>query len=116
MSSLQLAQFRQRKAQTDGPSGSKKQKKKKKAAGIKDEESVQDGLEADRSPGDEASASSSRRGAAAAADCVLSRTLHGGEMSKHNQAYTTEVRLPQLFGRGGLNSTSVLSVGIKGVL
>ncbi|NXX49818.1 AKAP9 protein, partial [Tricholaema leucomelas] len=87
----QLAQFRQRKAQTDGPSGSKKQKKKKKAVGIKDEESVQDGLDADRSPVDEASTSSSRRGAAAAADCVLSRTLHGGEMSKHNQAYTTEL-------------------------
>ncbi|NXP75549.1 AKAP9 protein, partial [Ramphastos sulfuratus] len=87
----QLAQFRQRKAQTDGPSASKKQKKKKKAAGIKGEESLQDGLGADRSPGDETPASSSRRAAAAAADCVLSRTLHGGETSKHNQAYTIEL-------------------------
>ncbi|NXG40558.1 AKAP9 protein, partial [Psilopogon haemacephalus] len=86
-----LAQFRQRKAQTDGPSGSKKQKKKKKAAGIKAEESIQDGLDADRSAGDEAPASGSRRGAAAAADCALSRALHGEEKSKHKQAYTVEL-------------------------
>ncbi|XP_054241102.1 A-kinase anchor protein 9-like [Indicator indicator] len=87
----QLAQFRQRKAQTDGPNGSKKQKKKKKATGIKDEGSIQDGLDADRSRGDETSACSSRRGAAATADCAVSRTLHGGEMIKHNQAYTIEL-------------------------
>ncbi|XP_054016905.1 A-kinase anchor protein 9 [Dryobates pubescens] len=86
-----LAQFRQRKAQTDGPNGSKKQKKKKKAAGIKDEESIQDGLDADRSRGDETPACSSRRGAAATADCAVSRTLHGGELIKHNQAYTIEL-------------------------
>ncbi|NXN18112.1 AKAP9 protein, partial [Indicator maculatus] len=87
----QLAQFRQRKAQTDGPNGSKKQKKKKKAAGIKEEGSIQDGLDADRSRGDETSACSSRRAAAATADCAVSRTLHGGEMIKHNQAYTIEL-------------------------
>ncbi|NXU88751.1 AKAP9 protein, partial [Xiphorhynchus elegans] len=87
----QLAQFRQRKAQTDGQNGSKKQKKKKKTANIKDEESIQDGIETDRSRGDEVSTCSSRRGAAAAtADFAIIRTLHSGEIIKHSQAYTTE--------------------------
>ncbi|KAJ7396789.1 A-kinase anchoring protein 9 [Pitangus sulphuratus] len=86
-----LAQFRQRKAQTDGQNGSKKQKKKKKTANIKDEESVQDGIETDRSRGDEISTCSSRRGAAAAtADFSIIRTLHSGEIIKHSQAYTIE--------------------------
>ncbi|NXP23820.1 AKAP9 protein, partial [Scytalopus superciliaris] len=87
----QLAQFRQRKAQTDGQNGSKKQKKKRKTANIKDEESIQDGIEIDRSRGDEVSTCSSRRGAAAAtADFAIIRTLHSGEIIKHSQAYTTE--------------------------
>ncbi|NWS86844.1 AKAP9 protein, partial [Toxostoma redivivum] len=86
----QLAQFRQRKAQTDGQNGSKKQKKKKKAANIKDEESIQDGIETDQSRGDEISTCSSRRGAAATADFAIIRTLHSGEIIKHTQAYTTE--------------------------
>ncbi|NWY50745.1 AKAP9 protein, partial [Chionis minor] len=86
----QLAQFRQRKAQTDGQNGSKKQKKKKKTANIKDEESIQDGIDTDRSRGDETSPCSSRRGAAATADFAIIRTLHSGEIIKHNQTYTTE--------------------------
>ncbi|XP_014731091.1 PREDICTED: A-kinase anchor protein 9 isoform X2 [Sturnus vulgaris] len=85
-----LAQFRQRKAQTDGQNGSKKQKKKKKTANIKDEESIQDGIETDQSRGDEISTCSSRRGAAATADFAISRTLHSGEIIKHTQAYTIE--------------------------
>ncbi|XP_074430748.1 A-kinase anchor protein 9 isoform X1 [Larus michahellis] len=85
-----LAQFRQRKAQTDGQNGSKKQKKKKKTANIKDEESIQDGIDTDRSRGDETSMCSSRRGAAAAADFAIIRTLHSGEIIKHNQTYTIE--------------------------
>ncbi|NXV11575.1 AKAP9 protein, partial [Cepphus grylle] len=90
LSSVQLAQFRQRKAQTDGQNGSKKQKKKKKTANIKDEESIQDGIDTDRSRGDETSTCSSRRGAAAAADFAIIRTLHSGEIIKHNQTYTIE--------------------------
>ncbi|XP_074691411.1 A-kinase anchor protein 9 isoform X4 [Strix aluco] len=85
-----LAQFRQRKAQTDGQNGSKKQKKKKKTANIKDEESIQDGIDTDRSRGDEISTCSSRRGAAATADFAIIRTLHSGEIIKHNQTYTLE--------------------------
>uniref|UniRef100_A0A8C2TDT0 A-kinase anchoring protein 9 n=1 Tax=Coturnix japonica TaxID=93934 RepID=A0A8C2TDT0_COTJA len=93
LSSVQLAQFRQRKAQTDGQSTSKKQKKKRKTASIKDEESIQDGLDSDRSRGDETSTCSSRRGAAASADFAVTRTLHSGEIIKHIQAYTIEVTL-----------------------
>ncbi|XP_075348912.1 A-kinase anchor protein 9 [Mycteria americana] len=85
-----LAQFRQRKAQTDGQNGSKKQKKKKKTANIKDEESIRDGIDSDRSRGDETSTCSSRRGAAATADFAIIRALHSGEIIKHNQAYTIE--------------------------
>ncbi|KAM8810860.1 LOW QUALITY PROTEIN: A-kinase anchor protein 9 [Eudromia elegans] len=85
-----LAQFRQRKAQSDGQNASKKQKKKKKATNIKDDDSIPDGPESDRSRGDEASTCSSRRGAAAAADFAVIRTLHSGEIIKHNQTYTIE--------------------------
>ncbi|KAM4685842.1 LOW QUALITY PROTEIN: A-kinase anchor protein 9-like [Amazona ochrocephala] len=85
-----LAQFRQRKAQTDGQNGSKKQKKKKKTANIKDEESVQDGIDTERSRGDEASTCSSRRGAGATADFAIIKTLHSGEIVKHSQTYTIE--------------------------
>uniref|UniRef100_A0A663LU16 A-kinase anchoring protein 9 n=1 Tax=Athene cunicularia TaxID=194338 RepID=A0A663LU16_ATHCN len=70
--------------------GSKKQKKKKKTADIKDEESVQDGIDTDRSRSDEISTCSSRRGAAATADFAIIRTLHSGEIIKHNQTYTLE--------------------------
>ncbi|KAM6281249.1 A-kinase anchor protein 9 isoform 2-T2 [Porphyrio hochstetteri] len=85
-----LAQFRQRKAQIDGQNGSKKQKKKKRTANIKGEESIQDGLDTDPSRGDETSTGSSRRGAAAAADFAIIRTLHSGEIIKHNQIHTVE--------------------------
>ncbi|XP_048806266.1 A-kinase anchor protein 9 isoform X2 [Lagopus muta] len=85
-----LAQFRQRKAQSDGQSTSKKQKKKRKTASIKDEESIQDGIDTDRSRGDETSTCGSRRGAAATADFAVTRTLHSGEIIKHIQAYTSE--------------------------
>lgn len=95
MPSIQLAQFRQRKAQTDGQNGSKKQKKKKKTANVKDEESIQDGIDTDRSRGDETSTCSSQRGAAATADFAITRTLHSGEIIKHNQTYTIEVSLSQ---------------------
>ncbi|XP_025921128.1 A-kinase anchor protein 9 isoform X5 [Apteryx rowi] len=85
-----LAQFRQRKAQSDGQNASKKQKKKKKTTNIKDDESIHDGPDIDRSRGDETSTCSSQRGAAATADFAIIRTLHSGEISKHSQTYTIE--------------------------
>ncbi|NWS53452.1 AKAP9 protein, partial [Chunga burmeisteri] len=86
----QLAQFRQRKAQSDSQNGSKKQKKKKKTGNIKDEESIQDGIDTDMSRGDETSTCGSQRGAAATADFAIIRTLHSGEIIKHSQTYTIE--------------------------
>uniref|UniRef100_A0A8D2N8K7 A-kinase anchoring protein 9 n=1 Tax=Zonotrichia albicollis TaxID=44394 RepID=A0A8D2N8K7_ZONAL len=102
-----LAQFRQRKAQTDGQNGSKKQKKKKKTANIKDEESIQDGIESDRSRSDEISTSSSRRGGATTADFAIIRTLHSGEIIKHTPAYTIEVSLSQVNGCSFVTRTAI---------
>ncbi|NWX97054.1 AKAP9 protein, partial [Nothoprocta ornata] len=89
-SPVQLAQFRQRKAQSDGQNASKKQKKKKKTTNIKDDDSIPDGPDTDRSRGEETSSCSSRRGAAATADFAIIRTLHSGEIIKHHQTYTIE--------------------------
>uniref|UniRef100_A0A8C3D3P8 A-kinase anchoring protein 9 n=1 Tax=Cairina moschata TaxID=8855 RepID=A0A8C3D3P8_CAIMO len=61
-----------------------KQKKKRKTASIKDEESIQDGIDIDRSRGDETSTCSSRRGAAATAEFAVMRTLHSGEIITHS--------------------------------
>ncbi|XP_030406395.1 A-kinase anchor protein 9 isoform X2 [Gopherus evgoodei] len=83
-----LAQFRQRKAQSDGQSASKKQKKNKKVSNTKDEESIQDGPVIDRSQGDETS--THQRGAAATADFAMMRTLRSREIIKHDQTYTIE--------------------------
>lgn len=93
---VQLAQFRQRKAQSDGQNVSKKQKKKKKASNTKDEESMQDSPDIDQSRGDETSTYSSRRGAAAAADFNIIRTLQSGEIVKDNQTYNIEVSVYQI--------------------
>lgn len=93
---MQLAQFRQRKAQSDGQSASKKQKKKKKASNTKDEESIQDGPDIDRSQCDETSTPNSQRGAAATADFAIMRTLRSGEIIKHDRMYTIEVSVYQV--------------------
>ncbi|KAJ7322308.1 hypothetical protein JRQ81_018595 [Phrynocephalus forsythii] len=85
-----LAQFRQRKAHSDGQHAPKKQKKKKKASNSKDEELVQESLDLDQSQED-ASSHSCQRGAAATADYVTVRTLHSDEMIKHDQTYATEL-------------------------
>uniref|UniRef100_A0A8C3RZJ7 A-kinase anchoring protein 9 n=1 Tax=Chelydra serpentina TaxID=8475 RepID=A0A8C3RZJ7_CHESE len=68
---------------------SKKHKKKKKASNTKDEESIQDGPDIDRSQGDETS--THQRGAAATADFAIMRTLRSREIIKHDQTYTIEV-------------------------
>uniref|UniRef100_A0A670JP44 A-kinase anchoring protein 9 n=1 Tax=Podarcis muralis TaxID=64176 RepID=A0A670JP44_PODMU len=69
----------------------KKQKKKKKVSNTKDEESVQEGLDIDQSQGEDASPHSCQRGAAAASDFAIVRTLHSDELIKHDQIYTTEL-------------------------
>ncbi|XP_077159951.1 A-kinase anchor protein 9 isoform X3 [Paroedura picta] len=86
-----LAQFRQRKAHSDGQNAAKKQKKKKKVSNAKDEELVQETLVIDQSQGEDAYTHSCERGAAATPDFAIVRTLHSSEMIKHDQTYTTEL-------------------------
>uniref|UniRef100_A0A674IY80 Uncharacterized protein n=1 Tax=Terrapene triunguis TaxID=2587831 RepID=A0A674IY80_9SAUR len=73
---------------------SKKQKKKKKASNTKDEESIQDGPDIDRSQGGETSAH--QRGSAATADFAIMRTLRSREIIKHDHTYTIEVSVYQV--------------------
>uniref|UniRef100_A0A7M4F3W0 A-kinase anchoring protein 9 n=1 Tax=Crocodylus porosus TaxID=8502 RepID=A0A7M4F3W0_CROPO len=114
-SSLSLAQFRQRKAQSDGQNVSKKQKKKKKASNTKDEESVQDSPDIDQSRGDETSMYSGRRGAAATADFNIIRTLQSGEIVKDDQTYNIEVKIVfiQVNGCSFVTRTSIPAVLIR---
>uniref|UniRef100_A0A670ZEE9 A-kinase anchoring protein 9 n=1 Tax=Pseudonaja textilis TaxID=8673 RepID=A0A670ZEE9_PSETE len=86
----QLAQFRQRKAYSDGQH-KKKKKKKKKISKVKDEELIQEGLDTNQLQTEEASLHSFQRGAASTTECVTVRTLHSDEMIKHDQIYTTEL-------------------------
>uniref|UniRef100_A0A8C3PNE5 A-kinase anchoring protein 9 n=1 Tax=Calidris pygmaea TaxID=425635 RepID=A0A8C3PNE5_9CHAR len=84
----------------------KKQKKKKKPANVKDEESVQGGIDTDQSRGDETSSCSSWRGADATADFAIIRTLHSGEIIRHNQTYTIEV--------GSFQVTKIVFIQVNG--
>ncbi|KAM6449906.1 A-kinase anchor protein 9 isoform 3-T3 [Liasis olivaceus] len=86
-----LAEFRQRKAHSDGQHALKKQKKKKKISKIKDEELVQEGLDINQLQTEDASPHSYQRGAAATSESVVVRTLHSDEMIKHDQTYTTDL-------------------------
>ncbi|KAJ6666661.1 hypothetical protein lerEdw1_020385 [Lerista edwardsae] len=86
-----LAQFRQRKAHSDGQNVSKKQKKRKKVSNAKDDELVQESLDIEQSQGEEASLHTCQRGATATSDFAIVRTLHSGEVIQHDQTYTTEV-------------------------
>uniref|UniRef100_A0A8D2LND6 A-kinase anchoring protein 9 n=1 Tax=Varanus komodoensis TaxID=61221 RepID=A0A8D2LND6_VARKO len=88
---VQLAQFRQRKAHSDGQHAHKKQKKKKKVLNAKDEELVQEGLDINQSQGEDASIYSCQRGAAATSDFAIVRTLHSDDIIKHDPIYTTEL-------------------------
>lgn len=88
---MQLAQFRQRKAHSDSQNVSKKQKKRKKLSNTKDDELVQESLDIEQSQGEDASLHSCQRGATATSDFAVVRTLHSGEVIKHDQTYTAEV-------------------------
>ncbi|XP_066483927.1 A-kinase anchor protein 9 isoform X2 [Tiliqua scincoides] len=89
--SLKLAQFRQRKAHSDSQNVSKKQRKRKKVSNTKDDELVQESLDIEQSQGEDASLHSCQRGATATSDFAIVRTLHSGEVIKHDQTYTTEL-------------------------
>ncbi|XP_064410850.1 A-kinase anchor protein 9 [Latimeria chalumnae] len=92
-----LAQFRQRKAQADGQLPPKKQKKKKKTSSNKESELAQGEPDLNsQSQGDEKYTQCTQRGAAGdTAEFTIMRTLHSGDIIKHDQTYTVEVSVGQ---------------------
>ncbi|XP_073094967.1 A-kinase anchor protein 9 isoform X17 [Manis javanica] len=86
-----LAQFRQRKAQSDGQNPSKKQKKKRKTSSSKHDASVYHALNIEQSQSDETCINSSQRvGSTMTPESTTMRTLHSGEISKHDQVFSIE--------------------------
>lgn len=91
---LQLAQFRQRKAQSDGQNPSKKQKKKRKTSSGKHDVSAYHALNIEQAQNDEMYINSSQKvGSAVTPESTIMRTLHGGEIIKHDQVFTVEVSI-----------------------
>ncbi|XP_068942270.1 A-kinase anchor protein 9 isoform X3 [Petaurus breviceps papuanus] len=84
-----LAQFRQKKAQSDGQNPSKKQKRKKKSSARKYEDSSY-ASNINQSQGDELYVTSTQRGASVTPEFTIMKTLHAGEIIKHDQTYTIE--------------------------
>ncbi|XP_029444704.1 A-kinase anchor protein 9 isoform X2 [Rhinatrema bivittatum] len=82
-----LAQFRQRKA--DGQNPPKRQKKKKKSK-TKEGELSKDGPDIDQSEHDETCSQDVERGAVATTKFTTMRTLHSGDIIKHDQTFTIE--------------------------
>uniref|UniRef100_A0A8C9DL03 A-kinase anchoring protein 9 n=1 Tax=Prolemur simus TaxID=1328070 RepID=A0A8C9DL03_PROSS len=86
-----LAQFRQRKAQSDGQNSSKKQKKKRKTSSSKHDVSEYHGLDVDQSQCDELYINTSQRvGSSMTPESTVMRTLHSREIVKHDQVFSVE--------------------------
>uniref|UniRef100_A0A2I2YTQ2 A-kinase anchoring protein 9 n=1 Tax=Gorilla gorilla gorilla TaxID=9595 RepID=A0A2I2YTQ2_GORGO len=87
----QLAQFRQRKAQSDGQNPSKKQKKKRKTSSSKHDVSAHYDLNIDQSQCDEMYINSSQRvESTVTPESTIMRTLHSGEITSHEQGFSVE--------------------------
>ncbi|XP_045434408.1 A-kinase anchor protein 9 isoform X12 [Pipistrellus kuhlii] len=85
-----LAQFRQRKAQCDGQNPSKK-KKKKNASSSKLDVSAYHALNIEQSQSDEMYMNSSQGvGSVVTPESTVMRTLHSGEIIKHDQVFSVE--------------------------
>ncbi|KAG8508411.1 A-kinase anchor protein 9, partial [Galemys pyrenaicus] len=81
-----LAQFRQRKAQSDGQSISKKQKKKRKTSSSKHDVSSDPALNIEQPQSDDMCVNTSQRvGSTLSTESTVMRTLHAGEIVKHDQ-------------------------------
>ncbi|KAM5203528.1 A-kinase anchor protein 9 isoform 5-T5 [Hipposideros larvatus] len=86
-----LAQFRQRKAQSEGQNPSKKQKKKRKTSSSKHDVSAYHASNIEQSQSDEMYLNSSQRvGSDVTPESTIMKTLHGGEMIKHDQVFSVE--------------------------
>uniref|UniRef100_A0A2K6KY58 A-kinase anchoring protein 9 n=1 Tax=Rhinopithecus bieti TaxID=61621 RepID=A0A2K6KY58_RHIBE len=87
-----LAQFRQRKAQSDGQNPSKKQKKKRKTTSSKHDVSAHHDLNVDQSQCDEMYINSSQRvEATVTPESTIMRTLPSGEITSHEQVFSVEL-------------------------
>ncbi|XP_059964808.1 A-kinase anchor protein 9 isoform X7 [Mesoplodon densirostris] len=85
-----LAEFRQRKAQSDGQNP-KKQKKKRKTSSSKHDMSAYHAVNIEQSQSDEMCTNSSQRlGSAVTPESTIMRTLHSGEIVKHDQVFSVE--------------------------
>uniref|UniRef100_A0A2I3SJ75 A-kinase anchoring protein 9 n=1 Tax=Pan troglodytes TaxID=9598 RepID=A0A2I3SJ75_PANTR len=88
----ELAQFRQRKAQSDGQNPSKKQKKKRKTSSSKHDVSAHHDLNIDQSQCDEMYINSSQRvESTVTPESTIMRTLHSGEITSHEQGFSVEL-------------------------
>ncbi|XP_062035094.1 A-kinase anchor protein 9 isoform X2 [Lepus europaeus] len=86
-----LAQFRQRKAQSDGQNPTKKQKKKRKTLSSKQDVSAYDGLNVDQTQSEEKRMNSCQgAGPTGTPESTESRTLHSGEIIKAKQVFSAE--------------------------
>ncbi|XP_077346944.1 A-kinase anchor protein 9 isoform X3 [Lithobates pipiens] len=85
-----LAQFRQRKGQTDSQASAKKSKKKKTSSGSKHREQPEEIAEAGLSQSDETPSQTAPSGASTTAEFTIMRTLPHGEMIQHDKTYTIE--------------------------
>nr|XP_010585582.1 A-kinase anchor protein 9 isoform X6 [Loxodonta africana] len=86
-----LAQFRQRKAQSDGQNPSKKQKKKRKTSSSKQDVSAYPAMNTEQSQTDEMYIDSSRRvGSAGTPESTGVRALPSGEIVKHDEVFSVE--------------------------
>ncbi|KAI4570241.1 hypothetical protein MJT46_005758 [Ovis ammon polii x Ovis aries] len=85
-----LAQFRQRKAQSDGQNP-KKQKKKRKTSSSKHDVSAYHAINIEQTQSDETCVSNSQRsGTAVPPESTITRTLHSGETVKCDQVFSVE--------------------------
>ncbi|KAM5158336.1 A-kinase anchor protein 9 [Mantella aurantiaca] len=85
-----LAQFRQRKGQTDNQASAKKTKKKKSSSGSKHREQPEETPEAGSPQSDDVSSQPAPSGASTTAEFTIMRTLPHGEIIKHDKTYTIE--------------------------
>uniref|UniRef100_A0A4W2DSU8 A-kinase anchoring protein 9 n=1 Tax=Bos indicus x Bos taurus TaxID=30522 RepID=A0A4W2DSU8_BOBOX len=85
-----LAQFRQRKAQSDGQNP-KKQKKKRKTSSSKHDMSAYHAVNIEQSQSDETFVNNSQRsGTAVPPESTITRALHSGEIVKCDQVFSVE--------------------------
>uniref|UniRef100_A0A452EPF4 A-kinase anchoring protein 9 n=1 Tax=Capra hircus TaxID=9925 RepID=A0A452EPF4_CAPHI len=109
---LKLAQFRQRKAQSDGQNP-KKQKKKRKTSSSKHDVSAYHAINIEQTQSDETCVSNSQRsGTAVPPESTITRTLHSGEIVKCDQVFSVEVILNYL--KSGLTHLEMMESELAG--